>query len=40
MPTTMDIEDHTCNTSFEAFLNKLCEYFANVGATKDAKSLG
>ena len=40
MPTTMDIEGHTCNTSSEAFLNKLCEYFANVGATiKDAKSL-
>ena len=40
MPTTMDIEGHTYNTSFEAFLNKLCEYFANVGATiTDAKSL-
>ena len=39
MPTTMDIEGHTHNTSSEAFLNKLCEYFANVGATKDAKSL-
>ena len=39
MPTTMDIEGHTYNTSSEAFLNKLCEYFANVGATKDAKSL-
>ena len=39
MPTTMDIEGHTYNTSSGAFLNKLCEYFANVGATKDAKSL-
>ena len=40
MPTTMDIEGHTYNTSSEAFLNKLCEYFANVGATiKEAKSL-
>ena len=35
----MDIEGHTYNTSSEAFLNKLCKYFANVGATKDAKSL-
>ena len=40
IPTTMDIEGHTYNTSSEAFLNKLCEYFANVGATiTDAKSL-
>ena len=40
MPTTMDIEGHTYNTSSEAFLNKLCEYFTNVGATiTDAKSL-
>ena len=39
MPTTMDIEGHTYNTSSGAFLNKLCKYFANVGATKDAKSL-
>ena len=35
----MDVEGHSYNTSSEAFLNKLCEYFANVGATKDAKSL-
>ena len=30
---------HTYDTSSEAFLNKLCEYFANVRATiKEAKS--
>ena len=40
MPTTMDIEGHTYNSSSEAFLNKLYEFFTNVGATiQDAKSL-
>ena len=42
MPRTTEMNGHKYNTSSEAFLNKLCEYwyFANVGATiKDATSL-
>ena len=32
MPTTMEINNHVYDTNSETFLNKVCNYFANVGS--------
>jgi len=32
MPSTKEINNHSYDTNFEIFLNKLCDYFASIGS--------